>query len=342
MKLPIPHKNALEDSKIFAMVERWSKVKNIPKVEMEVDDSSASETPSRCATPVSVPMASHNTPSDLTKLTDNSESDGDMDRMKSDSACTSPKGDDKSCLVEERMDPKIQVDSSTPNAQSDCQLQTDVESTVNADSLCATQSEIVSQSCESDKIKDETVLTKDESELPIESTMAALTSATQPESVLAVSTANPDSKPPIDISNTLETEDVSQTACEPVKAAESPNTSTEHPIKPNSLEEGELVADTCKPDLKTYDLEKATGVAKPDLGSDLDVAEVDVKSDKASGIAVMAGKLLETWSSLKVCYFDYFYAKFQELSIQFITRFVGGRCVKKIRNLGASYISCQH
>ncbi|XP_072181261.1 uncharacterized protein [Diadema setosum] len=66
-KLPIPNKNALEDSKVMHVIERWSKdlsrdeskaeVSEGAKNESDVDSSSASETPSRSDTPISAAMA---------------------------------------------------------------------------------------------------------------------------------------------------------------------------------------------------------------------------------------------------------------------------------------------
>ncbi|XP_022104946.1 uncharacterized protein LOC110986919 isoform X2 [Acanthaster planci] len=314
MKLPIPHKNALEDSKIFSMVERWSKARHASKAETEVEDSSASETLSRCATPVSLTIASRNTPTDMVKLTDslNSESDGDLDKAPlkqpvmvemPENASAFPIQCEKIETVAYEIDQKTEVDSSTSIVEGMDSSQSVLKSPVCSESSSVTQSEIVSQSVESVKIK-ATVeveamkhcsVTTDESQMP-----ATMTSETQSDS-LVTSVSNPESDTVTNTkSSSPEGSSASQIVGDCGTLTETKNTSLEPPTEPTNLEEGELPCE--QTELKSEDKDKRQASCKQDIGSDSDLADAGTKVDKTAGIASVAGKLLEAWRSLKEIY----------------------------------------
>nr|XP_054752498.1 histone-lysine N-methyltransferase SETD2-like [Lytechinus pictus] len=90
-KLPIPNKNALEDSKVLSVIERWARdfakqgptqeMSSVTKADSDVDSSSASETPSRSDTPISAAMASSmSTNMEMLKsIAEATSSESDMD-----------------------------------------------------------------------------------------------------------------------------------------------------------------------------------------------------------------------------------------------------------------------
>ncbi|XP_038048720.1 uncharacterized protein LOC119722605 isoform X2 [Patiria miniata] len=304
VKLPIPHKNALEDSKIFSMVERWSKVRHICKADTEVEDSSASETPSRCATPVPVTVASRSTPTELAKLTDNqnTESDGGVDKANlkqsvlvemTETASASPVPCEKSANGDSEIDQKTEVDSSTPNIENmdTCTSHSVLKSPVCSESSNVTQSEIVSQSVESVEMK-AVVASNDLKPFSVP--------AAQPDSVIT-SVSNPDSDTITDVKASFPEDDkASQIVADSDTMTETRNTSLDTPVEPDVVEEGELPAEQAN--LKSEVKETRSISSKQDIGSDSDVADAGTKVDKTSGIASMAGKLLESWSSLKEIY----------------------------------------
>lgn len=320
-KLPIPNKNALEDSKVLSVIERWARnfanqgptqeMTSATKADSDVDSSSASETPSRSDTPISAAMASSlNVNSSIEMLKSIAEATSSESDMDSETPSGVPLALRQRLEAESMESPTstgsegeaMEKPTSSAGEDSQNEQQEDVlpGQPDSASDAAATSSTTVGESVSKDKVDPEE--TSSSETLALDSAVVDSTETGLPET----KESSDDSSKEVRTLKSLAAEQVqSQNSSTDAQADEAISQSedivSEFSAPPT---EESVMPSTSESEDRTTDVEQL-----PSVPAEMD-NEAESKTDEGekggdSELSIILSSLLNSWSDLKVSFILY-------------------------------------